>query len=142
MNDSTEGPKKFVLRALVLLAAACAGGYVVHLRWDPWIHDGSIKPPDQSIFLGVIPGSHHVYVIPAKSVTAARGKLHELEQIDVPHLTTIGARSGAPRHRIATLLGSVGASTSILEGAGHLVHVDNPVGTSARLQSFCSELVG
>ncbi len=68
--------------------------------------------------------------------------LHELERIDVPHLTTVGARSGASRHRIATLLGSVGASTSIVEGAGHLVHVDNPVGTSARLQSFCSELVG
>lgn len=44
----------------------------------------------------------------------------------VPHLTTVGARSGPERHRVAALLAAAGATSVVLDGAGHLALADAP----------------
>lgn len=62
--------------------------------------------------------------------------LEELGSIEIPHLTTVGSRSGAERHAVAELLSSVGARKAVIDRSGHLVQVDNPEAFVGRIESF------
>lgn len=64
----------------------------------------------------------------------------ELAGIAVPHLTTVGRRSGAERHRVAALLASCGARVTVIEAAGHLVVADEPGGFADAVTGFLREV--
>lgn len=64
----------------------------------------------------------------------------ELVGIVVPHLTTVGRRSGPDRHRVAALLATGGARVAVIEEAGHLVVADDPGGFAGAVDGFLREV--
>lgn len=66
--------------------------------------------------------------------------LAQLQNIAVPHVTTVGQNSGPERHRVASLLGHAGASVRVIEGSGHLVAVDRPTSFAAQVNDLLQEV--
>ncbi len=56
--------------------------------------------------------------------------------VELPHLTTVGSRSGPERHRVAALLATAGASAVVVPESGHLVLVDQPAAFAAAVVAF------
>lgn len=64
----------------------------------------------------------------------------DLAAIAVPHLTTVGSRSGPERHRVADLLvGLGGADRRVVDGAGHLVVAERPGDYAVLVARFATE---
>lgn len=59
-----------------------------------------------------------------------------LTGIRVPHLTTVGSESGAPRQRVADLLAETGAVRRTIEGAGHLPLAEHQLGLARVVDEF------
>lgn len=64
----------------------------------------------------------------------------ELRHLPVPHLTTVGARSNAARHRVAALLERGGARAAVIDGSGHHVLIDQPSSFATTVRQFLSEV--
>ena len=60
----------------------------------------------------------------------------DLAGVAIPHLTTVGRRSGPERHEVASLLAGYGARSAVIEAAGHLAVVENSGGFASAVRSF------
>ncbi len=72
--------------------------------------------------------ARHADVVPAdvaafSSFQPAEG---DLAEVAVPHRTSVGARSGPERHRVAATLAAAGATSVVVPDCGHLIHLDAP----------------
>lgn len=64
----------------------------------------------------------------------------EALSVSVPHLTTVGARSGPERHRVASNLVAAGAVAAVIENCGHLVPVEQPESFADVLTDFLCDV--
>ena len=84
--------------------------------------------------------NHAVVCAEVRQFALFQPTLAQLQNVAVPHLTTVGQTSGSERHRIALLLGQAGATVAMIEGSGHLVAVDRPDSFAARIGDFLTEV--
>lgn len=62
--------------------------------------------------------------------------LSDLQAMTIPHCTTVGARSGPERHRVAALLAEAGATAVTIPECGHLALVDAPETFATAIAEF------
>lgn len=88
-------------------------------------------------------GTDHYRTVSREAVhfAAFAPTMADLQAIEVVHLTTVGARSAPDRFEVAELLGSLGASTTMIDGAGHLPQFESPRTFSSVLTSFAGQLI-